>query len=96
MIIIFIWIGVCIAAYFITSAEQFYALAVIVGFVMGGVQSMSRSTYAKLIPQDTIDHASYFSFYDIADKVSTSLGTLFLTKNLGEVFHLLNCALISK
>jgi len=76
MIVISIWIGVCITAYFITSATQFYILAVIVGFVMGGVQSMSRSTYAKLIPQDTIDHASYFSFYDVADKVSTFLGTL--------------------
>lgn len=76
MTVISIWIGVCIAAYFITSATQFYALAVIVGFVMGGVQSMSRSTYAKLIPEDTIDHASYFSFYDVADKVSTFLGTL--------------------
>src|SRR5690606_12986633 len=70
-IILFIWIGVCIGAYFVREGTQFYSLAVVVGFVMGGVQSMSRSTYAKLIPADTIDHASYFSFYDVADKIST-------------------------
>jgi len=74
MIIISIWIGVCIAAYYINNATQFYILAVVVGFVMGGVQSMSRSTYAKLIPENTIDHASYFSFYDVADKASTFAG----------------------
>ena len=75
MIIIMVWIGVCIAAYYIRSATEFYVLAVVVGFVMGGVQSMSRSTYAKLIPEDTLDHASYFSFYDVTDKLSTVIGT---------------------
>ncbi len=74
--LVFIWIGVCISAYFVANATQFYILAVLVGFVMGGVQSLSRSTYAKLIPEDTNDHASYFSFYDVMDKVSTFAGTL--------------------
>ena len=74
--LVFIWIGVCVSAYFVANATQFYVLAVVVGFVMGGVQSLSRSTYAKLIPQDTNDHASYFSFYDVMDKVSTFAGTL--------------------
>lgn len=74
--LVLIWIVVCISAYFVVTATQFYALAVLVGFVMGGVQSLSRSTYAKLIPQDTQDHASYFSFYDVMDKVSTFVGTL--------------------
>jgi UMF1 family MFS transporter len=75
-IILFIWIGVCIGAYFVKEGTQFYSLAVVVGFIMGGVQSMSRSTYAKLIPEDTKDNASYFSFYDVADKISTFTGTL--------------------
>ena len=74
-LILFIWVGVCIAAYFVKEGTDFYSLAIVVGFVMGGVQSMSRSTYSKLIPQDSIDHASYFSFYDIMDKVGTAIGT---------------------
>lgn len=73
-IILSIWVVVCIAAYYVREGTQFYSLAVVVGFIMGGVQSMSRSTYAKLIPSDTTDHASYFSFYDVCDKFSTSLG----------------------
>lgn len=76
-IVIFIWIFVCVAAYFIRTDTEFYALAVVVGFIMGGVQSMSRSTYAKLIPFETTDHASYFGFYDVADKLSSFFG-LFL------------------
>jgi UMF1 family MFS transporter len=75
MIIISIWVLVCGAAFFVRNNIDFYMLAVVVGFVMGGVQSMSRSTYAKLIPEYTTDHASYFSFYDVADKVSTFVGT---------------------
>lgn len=71
-----IWIGVCIGAYFIKGAEDFYVLAVIVGFVMGGIQALSRSTYSKLIPDQTVDHASYFSFYDVVEKVAISLGSL--------------------
>ncbi len=74
-IIIFIWICICIAAYFIHTVNQFYALAFSVGMVMGGIQSLSRSTYSKLLPP-TKDTASYFSFYDVCDKVGTVLGTL--------------------
>lgn len=70
-----IWVGVCIAAYFITTAYQFYALAVVVGLIMGGIQSLSRATYSKLIPENTIDHASYFSFYDVTFNLSIVLGT---------------------
>lgn len=72
---VFIWIFICLFAYFVTSAQQFYALAVVVGLVMGGIQSLSRATYSKLIPQDTIDQTSYFSFYDVLDKISIVLGT---------------------
>lgn len=68
------WIGVCIIAYVITTPYQFYFLAGLVGGVMGGIQSLSRSTYSKFLPE-TIDHASYFSFYDVSDKVGIVLGT---------------------
>jgi MFS transporter, UMF1 family len=74
-VILLIWVLVCGAAYFIYSAEAFYALAVGVGLVVGGVQSLSRATYTKLLPPQTPDTASYFSFYDVLDKVSTMLGT---------------------
>jgi UMF1 family MFS transporter len=70
-----IWIGICIAAFFITTEYEFYAVAVVVGLVMGGIQSLSRATYSKLIPKDTIDHASYFSFYDVTFNLSIVLGT---------------------
>jgi UMF1 family MFS transporter len=65
---------VCIAAYFTTTAGQFFALAFLVGLIMGGIQSLSRSTYAKLLPESD-DHASYFSFYELTDKVGTAVGT---------------------
>ena len=54
---------------------EFYLVATVVGLVMGGIQSMSRSTYSKLLPP-TKDTASYFSFYDICDKIGTVIGTL--------------------
>ncbi len=70
-----IWIAVCVGAFFIQTEFQFYGLAVIVGLVMGGIQSLSRATYSKLIPQNTIDHTSYFSFYDVTYNISIVLGT---------------------
>lgn len=74
-IIIAIWTTTPLAAYFTTTAEQFYVIAATVGLVMGGIQSLSRSTYAKLIPDNTKDTASYFGFYDITEKLATSIGT---------------------
>ena len=68
-----IWITVCIFAYFIHSPLEFYCLAVLVGFVMGGIQALSRSTYAKMLPE-TEDHASYFSFYDVLEKLGLVIG----------------------
>ena len=70
---ILIWIGVCISAYFIESQSEFYILAAIVGLVMGGIQSMSRSTYSKLLP-DTKDTTSFFSFYDVTEKIALVIG----------------------
>jgi len=74
LIAIIIWIGICIAAYFVYTAMQFYAIAFVVGMVMGGIQSLSRSTYSKLLPV-TQDHASYFSFFDVCEKIGIVLGT---------------------
>jgi MFS transporter, UMF1 family len=75
LVAIFIWIGVCCMAYMIHSVNEFYVLAAIVGLVMGGIQSLSRSTYSKLLPE-TSDHASFFSFYDVSEKVGMAIGTL--------------------
>ena len=58
------------------TENQFYALAVLVGLVMGGIQALSRATYSKLIPESTHDTASYFSFYDVTEKSSIVIGTL--------------------
>lgn len=74
-IAVLIWIGVCVSAYFIYESTAFMILAGVVGLVMGGIQSLSRSTYSKMLPA-TKDHASYFSFYDVCEKVSLVLGTL--------------------
>ena len=70
---VLIWIGVCIAAYFVYSARDFYIIAAIVGLVMGGIQSLSRSTYSKMLPE-TKDHASFFSFYDVTEKLCIVCG----------------------
>lgn len=73
---VFIWIILCAFAYFIHTPTQFYILASGVGLVMGGIQSIARSTYSKYLPETT-DHASYFSFYDVSEKVGIVLGTAF-------------------
>jgi UMF1 family MFS transporter len=72
---IVIWIVICILAYQVYSSIEFYGLAFLVGMVMGGIQSLSRATYSKLIPQDTIDNTSYFSFFDVTEKLAIVLGT---------------------
>jgi MFS transporter, UMF1 family len=71
---IFIWIIICVFAYFVQTAMQFYVVAFLVGLVMGGIQSLSRSTYSKFLPE-TEDHASFFSFYDVAEKLAIVIGT---------------------
>ncbi|HRK53310.1 MAG TPA: MFS transporter [Cyclobacteriaceae bacterium] len=70
-----VWITVCISAYFVATEYQFYALAFVVGLIMGGVQALARATYTKLIPETTIDHASYFSFFDVTFNLSIVFGT---------------------
>ena len=71
---IFIWIFVCIGAYYINGAIGFIIVAMIVGLVMGGTQSLARSTYSKMLPE-TKDHTSFFSFYDVSEKIATVGGT---------------------
>jgi UMF1 family MFS transporter len=77
MIIVGFWILLCIAAYFVPkhAIVQFYILGACVGFVMGGIQSLSRSTYSKLMPE-TKDTASFFSFYDVTEKIAVVIGML--------------------
>jgi UMF1 family MFS transporter len=74
-IMLVLWLVVCVGAYLVQSASGFYFLAALVGLIMGGIQSVSRSTYTKLIPKDTADNTSFFSFYDVVEKVSIIGGT---------------------
>lgn len=81
IVVVLIWIGVCIGAYYISTLHEqqvnvemyFYILAAIVGLVMGGIQSLSRSTYSKLMPV-TKDTTSYFSFFDVTEKIAIVIG----------------------
>ena len=72
--IVALWTIICAGLYFITNSQQFYVAAIMVGIVMGGVQSISRSTFSKYIPQNIPDTASYFSFYDVTEKLSIVVG----------------------
>ncbi len=79
--VVFFWIVCCLVAYYAAEYKEkggnpellFYGLAVGVGLVMGGIQSLSRSTYSKLMPE-TKDTASYFSYYDFTEKMAIVIG----------------------
>lgn len=75
MLTVAIWIVLCIIGYMLprNGIYEFYGLATLVGFVMGGIQSLSRSTYAKLMPE-TKDTTSFFSFYDVTEKIAIVIG----------------------
>jgi MFS transporter, UMF1 family len=75
MVAILIWIGGCVMGYLLprNGIVPFYTLAIVVGFVMGGIQSVSRSTYSKLMP-NTHDTTSYFSFFDVTEKIAIVIG----------------------
>jgi UMF1 family MFS transporter len=76
MIAIFIWIFICVFTYLIVRTPvHFYIVAFLVGLVMGGIQALSRSTYSKYLPP-TKDHTSFFSFYDVIEKLGMILGTV--------------------
>jgi UMF1 family MFS transporter len=72
---VIIWLFICLGAYLVTDKYEFFMLAGLVGMVMGGIQALSRATYSKLIPANTTDHASYFSFYDVTFNISIVVGT---------------------
>ncbi|EFK56852.1 MFS transporter [Sphingobacterium spiritivorum] len=74
IMVVVIWIAICIGAYFLTNEIQFYIMAVLVGLVMGGIQSLSRSTYSKLLPQNIEDTTAFFSFYDVTEKLAIVVG----------------------
>jgi len=84
MVMLVIWMFVCYFAYSVTKEIEFYVLATVVGLVMGGIQALSRATYSKLIPSNTIDTASYFSFFD----VTYNLGVVCGTFSYGLIEHL--------
>jgi UMF1 family MFS transporter len=70
-----VWILLCVYVYFVVYKPwQFYIAAGIVGLVMGGIQSLARSTYSKMLPE-TDDNASYFSFFDVSEKIGLAIGT---------------------
>jgi UMF1 family MFS transporter len=98
--VIVVWIGMCLSAYYITTLKEggtnvefhFYGLACTVGLVMGGVQSLSRSTYSKLMP-DTKDTASFFSFYDVTEKLAIVTG-IFSFGYIDEMFGMKKSILV--
>jgi len=72
---VFIWMLICVGGYFVQAGWSFYALAAVIGLTMGAVQSLSRSTYSKIIPEDTPNTAAFFSFFDVTEKLSIVIGT---------------------
>lgn len=79
-IAIILWIICCLSAFYLNKENpnvqmQFYILAAVIGLVMGGIQAMSRSTYSKLLPEESNDNTTYFSFYDVLEKLAIILGT---------------------
>jgi MFS transporter, UMF1 family len=81
--VVLFWMLICVISYFMTNEYQFYGIAVAVGLVMGGIQSLSRSTYSKLMPK-TKDTASFFSFYDVTEKIAIVIG-LFAFASIEEI-----------
>lgn len=74
---VIIWLVICLMGMYVRTPVEFYVLASMVGLVMGGVQAMARSTYSKFLPDYTTDHASYFSFYDVTEKIGIVIGLAF-------------------
>jgi len=76
MTVVLLWIGICAVGYVMPKGGiyEFYGLGAAVGFVMGGIQSLSRSTHAKLVPEGTKDTVSFFSFYDVTEKGAAVIG----------------------
>lgn len=98
-ICIILWIIACLSAYYLNKENpnveyQFYGVAAVVGLVMGGLQAMSRSTYSKLLPVDSMENTTFFSFYDVLEKLAIILGT-FIFATLIEHFNNMRYAALS-
>ena len=74
IIVTILWACICVVAYYLSTEIQFYGLAFMVGLLMGGIQSLSRSTYSKMLPENLEDTTSFFSFYDITEKLGIVVG----------------------
>ena len=73
-----IWGMVCFIAFILDKSlpnvdNYFYAMGIVLGFVLGATQSLTRSTFSKLLPE-THDHATYFSFYNVTEQIAVVLG----------------------
>jgi len=84
-----LWIVVCVWAFYLNKEDinveyQFYGVAGLVGLVMGGLQAMSRSTFSKLLPQNSMENTTYFGFYDVLEKVAIILGTFIFSSLINE------------
>ena len=95
-ITVFLWIVVCVWAYFLNKANpnveyHFYAVAGLVGLVMGGLQAMSRSTYSRLLPENSMDNTIFFSFYDVLEKIAIMMGTLIFSFIIDKYDVIKNC-----
>ncbi|MCX8532331.1 MFS transporter, partial [Chryseobacterium luquanense] len=98
-IAVIIWIGCCLSAYSLNKENpnvqlQFYGLAGLIGLVMGGLQAMSRSTYSKLLPENSMENTTYFSFYDVLEKLAIIRGMLIFSVFI-QKFHNMQYAFIS-
>ena len=98
-IAIILWIVACLSAYYLNKENpnveyQFFGIAGIIGLVMGGLQAMSRSTYSKLLPEDSMDNTTFFSFYDVLEKLAIILGT-FIFATMIEQYHNMRYAALS-
>ncbi len=98
-ICITLWIIACLSAYYLNKENpnveyQFYGVAAVVGLVMGGLQAMSRSTYSKLLPENSMENTTFFSFYDVLEKLAIILGT-FIFATLIEHFNNMRYAALS-
>jgi UMF1 family MFS transporter len=98
-IAIVLWIVACLSAFFLNKENpnveyQFYGIAGIIGLVMGGLQAMSRSTYSKLLPENSMDNTTYFSFYDVLEKIAIIIGT-FIFATMIEQYHNMRFAALS-
>ena len=81
-ITIIIWAFASLSGYFLERDDpnvqlKFYFISAFIGLVLGAIQTLSRSTYSKLLPEDTQDHTTYFSFYDVLEKLGIVIGTFF-------------------